>query len=136
MDLGGKLMSNNMSGISVSNTNKHYTLTITADDVNSTDDRFTMNNLSLGDNYKPINSLFKSANGTVITRKKIKYEKKYQTRLYQDWLVRFMKTSWIHSLKKKEEPFRFVNILQVVRLYAEYILMLKNLRTIEIRSNI
>lgn len=69
-------MSNNMSGISVSNTNKHYTLTITADDVNSTDDRFTMNNLSLGDNYKPINSLFKSANGTVITRKKIKYEKK------------------------------------------------------------
>lgn len=69
-------MSNNMSGISVSNTNKHYTLTITADEVNSTDDRFTMNNLSLGDNYKPINSLFKSANGTVITRKKIKYEKK------------------------------------------------------------
>ena len=69
-------MSKNMPGIQVGSANKQYTLTITASDVTSTDDRFTMNDLSLGDNYKPISSLFKSSDGKVITRKKIKYEKK------------------------------------------------------------
>ena len=76
MAYGGKAMSKNMLGIQVGSANKQYTLTITASDITSTDDRFTMNDLSFGDNYKPISSLFKSSDGKVITRKKIKYEKK------------------------------------------------------------
>lgn len=45
-----------------------YELSITADDVKSTDERFTMDNLGLGDNYKPLDVSFRKANGDVIKR--------------------------------------------------------------------
>ena len=45
-----------------------YELLITADGITSTDERFTMNNISLGDNYKPLDAYFKRANGDVIRR--------------------------------------------------------------------
>lgn len=51
-----------------------YELTITADEVVSTDERFTMDNLSLGDNYKPIDAYFQSAEGEIIKRKRNKSE--------------------------------------------------------------
>ena len=37
-----------------------FKLTITADQVTSTDERFTMDNLHLGDNYRPLEAFFKS----------------------------------------------------------------------------
>lgn len=45
-----------------------FELTITAESVVSTDERFTMDNLSLGDNYKPLDAYFKKATGEVIKR--------------------------------------------------------------------
>lgn len=36
-----------------------FKLTITADQVTSTDERFTMDNLHLGDNYRPLEAFFK-----------------------------------------------------------------------------
>lgn len=45
-----------------------FELSITAEGVESTDKRFTMDNLSLGDNYKPLGACFKRANGDVIER--------------------------------------------------------------------
>ena len=45
-----------------------YELSITAESVASTDKRFTMDNLSLGDNYKPLDAYFKRTNGDVIKR--------------------------------------------------------------------
>lgn len=45
-----------------------FELSITAESVESTDERFTMDNLSLGDNYKPLGACFKRANGDVIER--------------------------------------------------------------------
>lgn len=45
-----------------------FELSITAESVESTDERFTMDNLSLGDNYKPLGACFKRANGNVIER--------------------------------------------------------------------
>lgn len=53
-----------------------YELTITADSVESTDNRFTMDNLSLGDNYKPLDAYFQNANGDVIKRSYSKGERK------------------------------------------------------------
>ncbi|MBQ6517382.1 MAG: AAA family ATPase [Anaerolineaceae bacterium] len=44
-----------------------FELTITAENISSTDDRFTMDNISLGDNYKPLDTYFKR-NGNVIKR--------------------------------------------------------------------
>lgn len=53
-----------------------FTLTITAESVASTDERFTMDDLSLGDNYKPLDAYFKKANGEVIKRAYSKREQK------------------------------------------------------------
>ena len=53
-----------------------FELSITAESVESTDERFTMDNLSLGDNYKPLDACFKRANGDVIKRAYSKGERR------------------------------------------------------------
>ena len=53
-----------------------YELIIAADSVNSTDERFTMDNLALGDNYKPLAALFRRANGEEIKRNYSKGERR------------------------------------------------------------
>ncbi len=53
-----------------------FELSITADSVESTDERFTMDNLSLGDNYKPLDAYFKKATGEVIKRSYSKGERR------------------------------------------------------------
>ena len=54
-----------------------FELRITADTVESTDERFTIDNLGLGDNYKPLDIYFRRANGDVIKRYYSKGERKY-----------------------------------------------------------
>ena len=51
-------------------------MTITADGVTSTDERFTMDNLSLGDNYKPLNAYLQKSDGEVIKRTYSKGERR------------------------------------------------------------
>ena len=53
-----------------------FTLIITANEVISSDERFTMDNLGLGDNYKPLDTYFKNSSGEIIRRKYTKGEKK------------------------------------------------------------
>lgn len=53
-----------------------YELTIEADEIVSTDDRFTMDKLDLGDNYKPIDAYFQRADGEIIRRNRNKSESK------------------------------------------------------------
>lgn len=53
-----------------------FELSISSDNVESTDKRFTMDNLHLGDNYKPLGAYFKKANGDEITRSYSKGERK------------------------------------------------------------
>jgi len=53
-----------------------YELTITANTIISTDERFTMGNLSLGDNYKPLDVCFKKADGSITRRNYSKGEKR------------------------------------------------------------
>ena len=45
-----------------------YELTITSNDVCSTDERFTMDNLELGDNYKPLDVYFVNEDGKISRR--------------------------------------------------------------------
>ena len=47
-----------------------FKMTITADNIVSTDDRFTIDDLSLGDNYKPINVYYQNNFGEIIVRKR------------------------------------------------------------------
>ena len=51
-----------------------YELTITADNLISTDTRFNIDNLNLGDNYEPIDAYFVSANNEKIYRQRNKGE--------------------------------------------------------------
>lgn len=53
-----------------------FELIISADSITSTDDRFTMDNISLGDNYRPLDAYFKKANGEVIRRSYSKGERR------------------------------------------------------------
>lgn len=55
-------------------TQEKYELTITADNLISTDTRFDRDNLSLGDNYEPIDAYFISANNEKIYRQRNKGE--------------------------------------------------------------
>lgn len=53
-----------------------YEITITSESVTSTDDSFTMDNISAGDVFKPLDASFVSADGTVIKRKYGKGERR------------------------------------------------------------
>lgn len=53
-----------------------YELTITSDGVTSTDDRFDINDLGLGNEYKPLDAYFQKSDGKIIHRKYNKGERK------------------------------------------------------------
>lgn len=53
-----------------------FELVISSDRIESTDDRFTMDNLNLGDNYKPLGAVFRKANGEEIKRAYSKGERR------------------------------------------------------------
>lgn len=63
-------------GFSIETKQEKFVVTITADGVDSTDKRFTMDDLSIGDNYKPLDAYFKKANGEVIKRAYSKGERR------------------------------------------------------------
>lgn len=63
-------------GYNIESKQEKFELTITAADVVSTDDRFTMGNLGLGDNYRPIDAYFVPAEGDIIRRKYNKGERR------------------------------------------------------------
>ena len=50
-------------GIGFTIRTKKFVLTISAENIESSDERFTMDDLTLGDNYKPLNVYFKKATG-------------------------------------------------------------------------
>lgn len=63
-------------GFHIETVEEKYELTITADKVTSTDSRFTLDNLGMGDDYKPLDSYFERANGEIIRRAYSKNERK------------------------------------------------------------
>ncbi len=63
-------------GYMIDTKQEKFELTIAADSVISTDERFTMDNLDLGDNYKPIDAFFMKNGTDVIHRKRNKSEAK------------------------------------------------------------
>ena len=63
-------------GFTIEAKQKKYVLTITAESVVPTDERFTMDDLSSGENYKPLDVYFKKANGDIVKRFYNKGERK------------------------------------------------------------
>lgn len=54
-----------------------YVLTITSDSVSSTDERFSMDDLGAGDNYKPLDVHMEKANGKIVKRNYAKGERRH-----------------------------------------------------------
>ena len=63
-------------GFEIISKQEKFELTITADSITSTDDRFTMDNISLGDRYKPLSAVFVKSDGTVVQRSYRKGERR------------------------------------------------------------
>lgn len=63
-------------GFVIETKQEKYELTITAESVISTDVRFTMDNLALGDNYKPLDVYFEKEDGEIIRRNYSKGERR------------------------------------------------------------
>ncbi len=63
-------------GYNIESKQEKFEITITATEVVSTDYRFTMDNLSLGDNYRPIEAYFVPVEGDIIRRKYNKGERR------------------------------------------------------------
>ncbi len=53
---------------------ENFTITITADSISSTDERFTLDNIALGSNYKPLDAFLLKHDGTQIRRNRNKRE--------------------------------------------------------------
>ena len=67
-------------GYRIESAQTKYEMIITAEGITSTDERFTMDELGLGDNYKPIDFYFEKANGEIIRRIREKSENRISNR--------------------------------------------------------
>ena len=63
-------------GYNIVEKQEKYELVISADNIISTDVRFTMDNINLGDNYKPLDAYYKKGDGTIIRRAYSKGERR------------------------------------------------------------
>lgn len=82
-----------------------FVLTITADNVVSTDERFDINNLSLGDNYKPLHVKFEKLNGDIITRKYNKGERKNSNQTMPRLALQIFEQQIINLSESEKETF-------------------------------
>ena len=82
-----------------------FVLTITADNVVSTDELFDINNLSLGDNYKPLYVKFEKLNGDIITRKYNKGERKNSNQTMPRLALQIFEQQIINLSEEEKETF-------------------------------
>ena len=82
-----------------------FVLTITADNAVSTDERFDINNLSLGDNYKTLDVKFEKSNGDIITRKYNKGERKNSNQTMPRLALQIFEQQIINLSESEKETF-------------------------------
>ena len=101
--------------MSTENTIKEkFILTITANTVTSTDSRFDINNLSLGDYYQTLDVKFENSNGEIITRNYNKGERKNSNQTLPRLAFQLYEKKLLIYLQKKKKCFLSVNIIQIV----------------------
>ena len=82
-----------------------FVLTITADNAVSTDERFDINNLSLGDNYKTLDVKFEKSNGDIINRKYNKGERKNSNQTMPRLALQIFEQQIINLSESEKETF-------------------------------
>ncbi len=63
-------------GYDIQDKQEKYELKITANEITSTDEAFTMDNIYIGDNYKPLDVMFVAADGSITKRKYARLERR------------------------------------------------------------
>ena len=82
-----------------------FELIITSSGVTSTDERFTMDNIGLGDNYKPLDSYYKKNNGEVIRRKYNKGERRNSNQTMPRLACQVFEKSIVALPREEKENF-------------------------------
>lgn len=87
-------------------TQEKYELTITADNVTSTDTRFNIDNLNLGDNYEPIDAYYVSSDNEKIYRQRNKGEMRISNQTLPRLAFQIFeeRINDLSDLEKKEFP--------------------------------
>lgn len=93
------------SGFTIETKQEKYELTITADEVVSTDERFTMDNISLGDGYKPLDVYFENADGEIIRRNYSKGERRNSNQTMPRIACQVFESSIVNLSKQEREQF-------------------------------
>lgn len=94
-----------------------YEIIITADNIVSTDERFRKDDLTLGDNYKPLETYFKKADGTIIKRKYFKSENKISNQTLPRLACQIYEDNLLALNKYERENFpvcKYSNSSQVI----------------------
>lgn len=92
-----------------------FELTVTAQGVVSTDERFTMDDLSLGDNYVPLGVCFQRANGDIIKRDHRKGEKKISNMTLPRLACQIFEKRLPPCLWRRRRTFPFANTNRAAR---------------------
>lgn len=95
-------------GFTIKNKNE-FKLVITRESVSSTDECFTMDNLKLGDLYKPLDVYFKKATGKLLGDPSKKERKKFLTKHCHVSLAKYLKNRLMLYLLRTRKVFLFVN---------------------------
>lgn len=98
-------------GFHIESKQEKFQLVISSDGVVSTDERFTMDNLGLGDSYKPLDAYFRKVNGEEIRRNYSKGERRNSN---QTLPVRFSKSRLQRFLLRTRSLFQYAGIIPIV----------------------
>lgn len=90
--------------------NNKYELTITREDIRSTDSRFTMSDLSLGDNYKFIDVYFENSNGEIVRRTREKGERRNSNQVLPRLSCQIFEKDLVKLFRKGEEKISHMSI--------------------------
>ena len=82
-----------------------FKLTISADSVESTDERFTMDSLHVGVNYKPLDVYFKKADGEVVRRSYAKGERRNSNQTMPRLACQLFETQLASLFVEEKEQF-------------------------------
>lgn len=82
-----------------------FELTITADTAESTDTSFTLEDISLGDHYKPLKVVFKKASGEIIERNRSKGERRISNQTMPRLACQVFETQLADLSKEQRESF-------------------------------
>ena len=91
-------------------------LTISAEDVESTDESFTMDNLTVADNYEPLDVYFKKDDGTIVRRERFKGEHQISRRTMPFLACQIFEKQLVSMSVKSKRTFPICKYLPTSRM--------------------